>query len=352
MKRLDTHLYTQQSQEFRQQHAMGSFSRIMSQSFHIRKPTLTEQNLPDQTGRVFIVTGGYAGCGKELANILFQRNGTVYVAGRSKSKADAAIQELKAANPNSKGRLLFLHLDLADLTTIKSAVEEFQKNESRLDVLTNNAGVMTPPLGSISQQNHELQVATNVLGPFLFTRLLTPLLEKTARLPDTKPRSVRVTWAGSLGVDTYSPNGGVTLDGAGTYVSDAKNNRTNYGATKAGNVFLANEFARRHPFEDSKVISNAWNPGNLRTELQRHSSAVLVKTIAPLMLHPPVYGAYTELFAGWSDDAGRPERNGAYIHPWGRFGSFKEDIQVEIGKKGGKAEKLWDWCEKETNEYC
>ncbi len=85
------------------------------QCFFIPKPTLTEQNLPDQSGRVFIITGGYAGCGKELAKIVYSKNGTVYVAGRSQGKADAAIEEIKKAHPSSDGRLEFLKVDLADL---------------------------------------------------------------------------------------------------------------------------------------------------------------------------------------------------------------------------------------------
>ena len=78
------------------------------------------------------------GVGKELCKILYQHNGTVYVAGRSQSKADSAIEEIKQAHPNSDGRLEFLHVDLADLPTIKKSVENFQSREQRLDVLTNS----------------------------------------------------------------------------------------------------------------------------------------------------------------------------------------------------------------------
>ena len=90
---------------------MGSFSRMSNQAFFIPKPNLTEKNLPDQAGLVHIVTGGYAGCGRELSNILYQRNATVYIAGRSESKASKAIGEIKQANPNSKGRIEFLKVE-------------------------------------------------------------------------------------------------------------------------------------------------------------------------------------------------------------------------------------------------
>ena len=331
---------------------MGLLARFWNQSFFIPTPTLTEKNLPDQIGRVFIVTGGYVGCGRELAKILYQRNGTVYLAGRTKAKGDTAIKDLKAEYPKSTGRLEFLQLDLADLTTIKASVEDFVKRESRLDVLTNNAGVMVPPVGSLSAQNYEMQMATNCLGPYLFTKLLTPLLERTAQLPDTPAGSVRVTWAASFAVDAVSPSGGVTLDEEGNYLPHPKNDQqTNYGATKAGNVFLATEFARLHPGNGGKgVVSNAWNPGNLKTELQRHANAIMA-IMVNWMLHPAVFGGYTELFAGWDEAAGRKERNGGYVIPWGRFGEFREDVKAEIGREGGKAERFWEWCERETREY-
>jgi retinol dehydrogenase-12 len=118
--------------------AISSFFR---QSAWIPNPELTEKNLPNQAGRVFIVTGGYAGIGYELSKILYKHDGTVYVAGRSQEKGDKAIASIREAVPNSKGKLEFMHIDLADLTTIKPGVEKFLSQESRLDVLTNNAGV-------------------------------------------------------------------------------------------------------------------------------------------------------------------------------------------------------------------
>lgn len=78
------------------------------------------------------------GVGKELCKILYQHNGTVYVAGRSEDKYKTAAEEIKKAHPSSDGRLEFLHLDLADMATIKKSAEDFMKREQRLDVLTNS----------------------------------------------------------------------------------------------------------------------------------------------------------------------------------------------------------------------
>jgi retinol dehydrogenase-12 len=77
--------------------------------------------------------------------------------------------------------LAFLRLDLADLTTIKASAEEFLSKETKLHVLFNNAGVMCPPQGSKTPQGYELQLGTNNIGTFMFTKLLTPILNATAR---------------------------------------------------------------------------------------------------------------------------------------------------------------------------
>jgi retinol dehydrogenase 12 len=87
---------------------------------------------------------------------------------------------------------VFLRLDLDDLTTIKKSAEEFLAKETRLDVLWNNAGVMIPPQGSKTKQGYELQLGTNNVAPFLFTKFLTPLLVETAK--SATKGSVRVLW--------------------------------------------------------------------------------------------------------------------------------------------------------------
>lgn len=87
------------------------------------------------------MTGGYAGLGFELSQILYAHDAVVYVAGRSQSKASTAITRIKDAFPKSRGRLEFMNVDFSDLSTIKPGAEAFLTREQRLDVLVNNAGV-------------------------------------------------------------------------------------------------------------------------------------------------------------------------------------------------------------------
>ena len=160
-------------------------------------PNLTEKNLPSQKGKVFIVTGAASGVGCNLATILYQAGGKVYLTVRSEEKAQKAIDDIKALVQNTPGvgSLEYLQLELDDLSSVKSSAKNFQSRESKLDVLWNNAGVSLPPAGSRSKQDHELQLATNCLGPYLFTKLLLPQLQ--AAVQTSIPGSVRVVWTSS-----------------------------------------------------------------------------------------------------------------------------------------------------------
>ena len=190
----------------------------------------------------------------------YGQNAKVYVAARTKSKAVAAIDAIRKEHPKSKGRLEYLHLDLSDLTTIKASADDFLSRENKLHWLDNNAGVMVPPKGSKGAQEIDLTYQTNILGPFLFTKLLLPLLKRTA---ESEPEgAVRVSWAGSLAVDLQSPKGGAVWkmgqDGEET-LDDKGDNALAYGTSKAANYFFAIEFGRRFGVRDG-VLHNVSFP--------------------------------------------------------------------------------------------
>lgn len=179
--------------------------------------------------------------GEQLAQILYQHNAKVYIAARSETKAAKAIEQMKSQFPESTGQLVFLHLDLDDLTTIKSSAEDFLSKEKRVDVLWNNAGVMVPPQGSTTKQGYEAQLGTNNVAPFLFTKLLLPVLARTAK--QAPANSVRVVWVSSSAAEHLSPKGGIDFDNL-DYKTD-KGPWPKYGVSKAGNVLHAAEFAKR-----------------------------------------------------------------------------------------------------------
>ncbi|RYP57980.1 hypothetical protein DL770_010530 [Monosporascus sp. CRB-9-2] len=205
-------------------------------------PKFTDKDVPDQTGKVHIVTGGASGIGFELARILYQKNATVYIAARSEDRITSAIKTIQEKCQNSKGRLEAMALDLSDLTTIKPAVAKFMAKDERLDVLFHNAGVMATPVESKSAQGHELQMATNALGPFLLTKLLEPVLLHTAK--HSSSGSTRIVWVASI-MALGTPKGGIVWDTAAGQPSLLSDSFANYMQSKAGVIFLAHEYAKQ-----------------------------------------------------------------------------------------------------------
>ncbi|KAJ2987800.1 hypothetical protein NUW58_g4309 [Xylaria curta] len=310
------------------------------------KPTYTEEDIPDLSGKVYIVTGANTGIGKEVARILYSKNAVVWIAARNVDKGTHAIASIKESHPSSIGRLELLQLDLSDLSTIRASAETFLAREKRLDVLFNNAGTMIPPNGSKTTQGHELQLGTNCLGPFLFTQLLTPTLIATAKT--AVKGSVRVVWVSSSATEHLSPKGGIEMDNL-DYKRDVFY-AWKYGISKVGNYYHATEYARRH--ENDGIVSVSLNPGNLKSELDRNCNFVEM-LFRNATTYPTINGAYTELFAGISGEVN--EHSGAWIVPWGRIENIRRDLleasRPEEEGGTGIARKFWIWSEEQTSRY-
>ncbi|PBP20992.1 short chain dehydrogenase reductase [Diplocarpon rosae] len=317
------------------------------------KPLLTEKNLTDQTGKVFVVTGSSSGLGKDLAEILYTHNAKIHVASRSEDKAGRAIGEITSKYPNSKGALVYLRLHLNDLMMIKASVEAFLTQEKSLHVLWNNAGVMRPPQGSKTKQGYELQRGTNNLAPFLFTKLLTPLLRSTAKT--SPPNSVRVVWVSSSAAKNFSPKRGLDVANLDYHVDKGAWHK--YGVSKAGNIYHSKEYARRYgkdgiisvvksnllafcsDFEPTTDSAKALDPGFLKTDLYKNL--------------PWWQGSVTELYAGLSTDI-TTGNNGSFVEPWGRLCVSKDNEMGAVPKdEGGTGTGLefWEWTEAEAAKY-
>ena len=169
---------------------------------------------------------------------------------------------------------------------------------------------MVPPQGSKTKQGYELQLGTNCLGHYAFTKLLTPLLVQTARA--SEPGSVRVVWVSSSAV-LGAPSGGVDMQNLDYH--DDKFAFQKYAVSKAGNVLHALWFRRL--YEKEGIVSVSLNPGNLNSELARYSGW-LGQLVVRLLTYPAVNGAYTEFFAGLSPDVKNLRQN-----EWGELCSVK-----------------------------
>ncbi|KAL2826425.1 hypothetical protein BDW59DRAFT_145165 [Aspergillus cavernicola] len=316
------------------------------------QPTFTEHDVPSQKGRVFLITGATSGIGFELAQILYRQGGKVYITGRTEEKAKKAIQLIQDSvpqgnHPDNQGQLDFIVLELDDLRTIKASAEAFKAKESKLDVLWNNAGVSQPPLGSVSKQGYELQLATNCLGPFLFTQMLLPLLD-AAVSSSPSPGAVRVVWLSSQVAELSSPPEGIIMS---ELTNPPKDNICNYLNSKVGNWFLSAEFARR--YGDRGIISVSLNPGAANTNLLKY--AKWMKMLSYPLLHNPQLAAYTELYAGLSPSISL-QNNGCYVIPFGRVHNAVAEsllVAMKVKEDGGtgRAKEFWEFCEEKSKDY-
>lgn len=313
-------------------------------------PNFTEKNVPDLTGKVYIVTGATSGVGKELARILYSKNAKVYIAAREEG---SALTSIKEAEPSSSGTLIFLPLDLEDLRSVKASAERFLAAETKLHVLFNNAGVMTgdekKPEKTV--QGYEKQLGVNCLGPFLFTKLLTPTLQATAadKNANTWTNEIRVVFVSSFAAEMYhEKHVGIDMENLDYHMPKSSIER--YGISKVGVWAYGVEFTKS--FKSSGVLSVPVNPGNLRSNLFSNQGFFFKLQVA-LMHYPAIKGAYTELFAGFSPEV-TPDKAG-YVFPFGRFHPICKELELAASPvtQGGFniTREFWDWSEKQVEKF-
>src|ERR1035437_10157843 len=138
----------------------------------------TIEDIPDLTGKTILVTGGNSGLGFEAVKLFALKGAHVVMACRSVNKGEEAKKQIIDFNP--KADILIMELNLTDLESIRSFVNLFKENHSRLDVLLNNAGIMMVPYG-LTKNGFENQLGTTHLGHFALTGLLLDLLKKTPK---------------------------------------------------------------------------------------------------------------------------------------------------------------------------
>ncbi|KAH9019175.1 NAD(P)-binding protein [Lactarius pseudohatsudake] len=309
------------------------------------KPTWTTADVPDQTGKTVIVTGGNGGIGKETARVLLLKGARVYIATRSEEKSQKAIEELK--KETGKDSIFFLKLDLADLVSIKATAEEYISKETELHTLYNNGGVMNTPIDRVTTQGFDMQFGTNVLaikpaGHFYLTKLLLPVL--TAAAKKTPAGSVRVVNVSSIAHQYGAPEGirWATL-APGNDSLEARKKLTStklYGQSKLGNILFSKELARRYAAEG--IVSTSLHPGVITTDIAR-SSGLFLNFIELVIGYGVSYGAITSLYAGTAPAAG--ELNGKYLTVWARLAvPSKNALDAELAKK------LWEWCEEQVKD--
>ena len=294
----------------------------------------TEAQIPDQSGRTFVVTGATSGLGLATARALAARGARVVLAVRDEEKGHRAAAGIAAARPGAE--LEVRRLDLADPDSVRAFADGMHSDHARIDVLINNAGVMAPPR-TLTPQGHELQFATNHLGHFALTGLLFDLL-----LAGRDPRVVTVTSVNHrqarlptdpAGEGRYSPMGA-------------------YNTSKLANAIFGRELHRRLTEAGSPVRSMLAHPGYTATNLQTGATTALWRFLLgrignPLLAQPADRGARPQLYAA-TDPAARPGELIAPDGPGELRGHPAPGRLSAAATDPGHGRRLWELSEQAT----
>ena len=216
-------------------------------------------------GKIVIVTGANAGIGKATAAALADKGATVVLACRSQERGEAALNELCCVN----GRCFALmHLDLADLDSIRAFAAEFAERYDRLDVLINNAGILGGRRAE-TKQGFEMSFGVNYLGAFLLTMLLLPLLEQSEQGRVVMMTSVAHGWVDVRFDDLNYKHG--------------YNRFLAYGHSKLCNLLFTRALSEKLRARGSRVTINAVHPGIVATDIVVNRVTGRFRWVADLM---------------------------------------------------------------------
>ncbi|MFI6093023.1 oxidoreductase [Streptomyces sp. NPDC051218] len=295
----------------------------------------TTEQIPDQTKRVFVVTGANSGLGLATTRALARRGGHVILAVRDEEKGRQAVAEITAGQPDAS--LEVRRLDLADLESVRGFADRLRADHPHLDVLINNAGVMAPPR-TLSRQGHELQFACNHLGHFALTGLLLDLLTagtdpRVVTVSSINHRQGRMRFDDLTGERGYKPMG-------------------YYNQSKLANAVFGRELHLRLSRSGSLVRSVLAHPGYTATNLQTGTPIGLWRVLLgrignPLFAQRPADGALPQLYAATEPGV----ESGQFIGPGGMAELRGAPTRVQLAPVATDAEtgrRLWELSERLT----
>ncbi|KAG7466042.1 hypothetical protein MATL_G00160630 [Megalops atlanticus] len=276
-------------------------------------------------GKTVIITGANSGIGKATAAELLKLQARVIMACRDQQRAEEAAQEIRQEAGPDQGEVVIKLLDLASLKSVQNFCEEIIKEEPRIDVLINNAGIYQCPYTK-TEEGFEMQFGVNHLGHFLLTHLLLDVLKKSA------PSRIIVV---SSKLYKY---GEINFDDLNS--EQSYNKAFAYSRSKLANLLFTCELAKR--LEETGVTVNALTPGIVRTNLGRH---VHISLLAKPLFHlaswaffkSPLEGAQTSIYLACSPDVEGVQGK--------CFANCKEEDLLPKATDEEVARKLWDISE-------
>ena len=285
----------------------------------------TAKDIPTQIGKTIIVTGANTGLGFETSKALAAKGAKVILACRDEHRGQAALERIQKENPRAD--LELMRLDLSSLQSVREFSESFLSQNDRLDILINNAGVMTPPEAHTTE-GFELQIGVNFLGHFLLTALLFDRLQQTENarivtLSSLMHRPGKIDIDSFLGPDKYKP-------------------WREYSQSKLACLMFALELQKRLEANEIPIKSMAAHPGGTKSDLQRHS---LMSRMMGFLLMETSQGALPTLYAATEPNL----KGGEYIGPNGWFELGGHPAPSKIAKQAHDTEtskQLWEAAEK------
>lgn len=293
-------------------------------------------DMPSQAGKIIVITGGNSGLGLETAKAFAQKGAEVVLACRSVDKGKIAKDDIIKQIPESKVEVV--ELDLMKLSSVRSFAEKFKQKYSRLDILMNNAGIMTSPY-ALTEDGFESQMGTNHLGHFALTGLLLEIILSTA--------NSRIVNVSSLAHKQWK----MSFENSLSEYPNNYNKMRAYARSKLANLLFTYELQRRLEFANHNCIAVAAHPGASYTNLGRHLERKLIaKILRPLIikvLPTPKSGAMPQIRAA-SDPA---VKGGEYYGPAGFLELSGRPVKVRSAKTSHNiedAKKLWEMSEEIT----
>jgi len=274
-----------------------------------------------------LITGGNTGIGKATATALAKKGNTIVIACRNENKAKQAVADIKAASKNES--IHYLSCDLASFDSIKTCAAAYRQQFGQLDILINNAGLVTDKL-QFTKEGFELQIGVNHLGHFLLTKQLLDLLEKAP-----EPRVINVSskahYGSKINFNTFK----------GELGAEKYKGMAAYGQSKLANILFTKELIRRHP----NICSHSLHPGVVSTEIAGKNNnkklwGILWTVFSPFMLSS-TKGAKTSVYLATSSEA--LQTNGKY------FEKQKEKEPSAVAKDAALAKQLWEISEELTS---
>ena len=292
--------------------------------------------VPDLSGMLAVVTGASSGLGLGLARGLSAAGAAVVMAIRNRAKGEAAIRAIREAVPDAK--LTIKHVDLSSLASVEALGLELSAEGRPIDILINNAGVMTPPRREQTSDGFELQFGSNHLGHFALTAHLLPLLRAA--------RSPRVVSVSSIAASQRN------LDFDDVNAQRDYRPMWAYGVSKLAQLMFAFELHRRSEALGGGLMSNAAHPGLTKTNLLSGASygriTRLTWRLLPLMWLDVDEGMKPSMYAAVSAHAvGR-----AYYGPNGFYetagGGVTHAGIPRMARSDADSKRLWELSEKLT----